>query len=128
MLRKVLRSKIHRATVTQADVEYEGSITLPPDLMDLAGIVEYESVHLWNVTRGTRLETYTITGIPGSRDICVNGAAAHLMQPEDRIIIACFEFLEDEHLSDHEPKLIFLDEHNDVKELRKEIPGPALHV
>ncbi len=73
MYRKFLRSKIHRATVTQADLDYEGSLTLPPDLMRASDIAAYEAVCVWNVTRGTRLETYAIEGIEGSRDICANG-------------------------------------------------------
>lgn len=123
-LRRVLRSKIHRATITQADVAYEGSVTIPPELLEAADIREYEAVNLWNVTSGTRLETYAITGVPGSRDICVNGAAAHLMRPGETVIIACFTFLTDQQLADFKPKLVFVDEHNRIKELRDEVPGP----
>ena len=95
MLRKFLRSKIHRATVTQADLHYEGSLTLPPDLLLAAGISPFESVHVWNVTRGTRLETYAILGEPGSSDVCINGAAAHLVKPGDIVIIATFGFIQE---------------------------------
>ena len=91
--RKMLAAKIHRATVTAADVDYEGSITIPPELLQAAGIHPYESVHVWNLTRGTRLETYAINGLPGSSDICANGAAAHLIFPGDRVILACYAFV-----------------------------------
>ncbi len=124
--RRVLHSKIHRATVTHADVDYEGSVTVPPELLAAADIHEYEAVHIWNVTRGTRLETYAITGIPGSRDICVNGAAAHLVKPGDIVIIACFSHIPEDELSTHRPKLVFVDEKNRLKESRPEVPGPAL--
>lgn len=124
MYRKVLKSKIHRATVTHADLDYEGSITLPPHLMQLADIAEYESVCVWNVTNGSRLETYAIAGIEGADDICMNGAAAHLTHPGDLVIIACYQYLESDAVSDHRPNLVFVDEHNKVKELRDEVAGP----
>jgi aspartate 1-decarboxylase len=123
-LRKVLYSKIHRATVTQADLEYEGSVTLPPDLLEASGIAEFEAVNIWNVTAGTRLETYALRGLEGSRDICVNGAAAHLVSPGDMVIIASFQHIEEERLPGYEPKVVFVDEQNRIKELRKEVPGP----
>ena len=91
--RKVLRSKIHRATVTHADLDYEGSVTIPPELLTASNIAEYEAVSVWNVTRGTRFETYAITGLPNSTDVCVNGAAAHLVEPGDTVIIACFGWI-----------------------------------
>ena len=94
MFRKFLRSKIHRATVTQADLHYEGSLTLPPDLLIAAGIAPFEAVQVWNVTRGTRLETYAILGEIGSNDVCINGAAAHLVRPGDIIIVATFGFIQ----------------------------------
>lgn len=125
MLRRVLRSKIHRATVTQADVHYEGSITIPPQLMKLAGLVEYEAVMVWDVTNGNRLETYAITGNT-NHEICINGAAANLVDPGDLVIIACFGYLNSDEVHQHDPKLIFVDEHNQFKELRKEVPGPQL--
>ena len=91
--RKLLAAKIHRATVTAADVDYEGSLTVPPELLEAAGISPYESIHVWNTTRGTRLETYAIAGLPGSNDLCANGAAAHLIRPGDRVILASFAFV-----------------------------------
>ncbi|MCI5064596.1 aspartate 1-decarboxylase [bacterium] len=124
-MRKILHAKIHRATVTHADLHYEGSITLPPHLLEAAHLLEYEAVSVWNVTSGTRFETYAITGLEGSSDICVNGAAAHLVSPGDLVIIAAFNYLSGSELSDHRPYLVFVDEKNEIKELRDEIPGPA---
>lgn len=126
MYRKFLRSKIHRATVTQADLDYEGSLTLPPDLMRAAGIAAYESVHVWDVTRGTRLETYAIEGVEGSREICVNGAAAHLIRPGDVVIVATFQFLvaQTADLVPEEPRVVFVDHENKIMRVGREIPGP----
>lgn len=122
--RKMLSAKIHRATVTQADVDYEGSITIPPDLLSASGIHPYEAVCVWNVNRGTRLETYAITGLPGSRDICANGAAAHLIQPGDRVIIASYSFVPEDKIGEHRPRLIFVDEQNRIAHRGPEIAGP----
>lgn len=124
--RKMLSAKIHRATVTEANVDYEGSITIPPELLEASGIMAYEAVCVWNVTRGTRLETYAITGLPNSSDICANGAAAHLIQPGDRVIIASYAFVAQDEMESHCPKLIFVDEKNKIKHTGPEIPGPKL--
>ena len=126
MLRKFLRSKIHRATVTQADLHYEGSLTIPPDLLLAAGIAPFESVHVWDVTRGTRLETYAILGEQGSTDVCINGAAAHLVRPGDVIIIATFGFIAESQneLRVPEPKVVFVDANNRITYTGREIPGP----
>lgn len=126
MYRKFLRSKIHRATVTQADLDYEGSLTLPPALMRAADILPHEAVNVWNVTLGSRLETYAIEGEEGSLDICANGAAAHHIRPGDIVIIASFIFLTDSpsqppHI---EPKVVFVDAENKMLRLGEEIPGP----
>lgn len=126
MQRKMLKSKIHRATVTEANVNYEGSITIPPALLDLSDIRAYESVHVWNVTRGTRFETYAITGESESRSICVNGAAAHLVEIGDLVIIASFVSIDDAELATFEPKIVFVDKHNNCVESRAEKPGPYL--
>ena len=126
--RKVLHSKIHRARVTQAELHYEGSVTIPPELLFAADIHEYEGVHIWNVTRGTRFETYAITGKPGSTDICINGAAAHLAKPGDIVIIACFEHIESERIYTHKPRLVFVDENNRMLPTRAEVPGPDVLV
>lgn len=125
MHRKFLRSKIHRATVTQADLDYEGSLTLPPKLMRAADILAYEAVQVWNVTRGTRLETYAIEGVEGSLDICANGAAAHLIRPGDVIIVATFAYqLESENELNVQPRVVFVDSQNNMIRVGSEIPGP----
>lgn len=124
MFRKFLRSKIHRATVTQADLDYEGSLTMPPNLMRAADILPHELVHVWDVTRGTRLETYAIEGEEGSHDICVNGAAAHLIRPADIIIIATFAYIEHGRDEAVRPRVVFVDEQNKIVRLGEEIPGP----
>src|SRR5947199_1023623 len=93
--RSMLKSKIHRATVTQADVDYEGSLTLDADLLHAADIVPFEEVHVWNVTRGTRLRTYAMEGPAGSGVVCVNGAAARLAGPGALISIATFTEMDD---------------------------------
>jgi aspartate 1-decarboxylase len=126
MFRKFLRSKIHRATVTQADLHYEGSLTIPPDLMLAAGIAPFESVHVWDVTRGTRLETYAILGEQGSSDVCINGAAAHLVRPGDVIIIATFGLIAEtqNEVRVPEPKVVFVDANNRITHTGREVPGP----
>src|SRR5438067_1033174 len=95
MRRFMLKSKIHRATVTAADVNYEGSLTLDANLLAAADIVEFEEVHVWNVTRGTRFRTYAMVGELGNGTVCANGAAALLVEPGDLIIIATFTMIED---------------------------------
>ncbi len=116
----MLKSKIHRATVTEANVHYEGSLTLDTHLLHAANIVPYEEVHVWNVTRGTRFRTYAIVGEIGSGAVCANGAAALLVAPGDLIIIATFTTLDDEELADFKPKLVFVDEKNHVRETKSE--------
>ena len=126
MIRKVLRSKIHRAHVTHADLHYEGSITLAPELMELAGLVEYEAVQIWNVTNGNRFETYAMRGRVGTTDISINGAAAHLARPGDIIIIGVFQYIEEMELIKFKPRLVFVDENNRPLPERGEIPGPSM--
>ena len=122
--RKMLSAKIHRATVTGADVNYEGSVTIPPELLEAAEIHPYESVHIWNVTRGTRLETYAIAGLHGSNDICANGAAAHLIQPGDQVILAAYTLVAEDRIHEHRPKLIFVDASNHITHCGPEVAGP----
>jgi aspartate 1-decarboxylase len=121
--RKMLKSKIHRACVTQADLDYEGSITISPELLKAANIVPYEAVNVWNVTAGTRFETYAITGEKGSTDICVNGAAAHLVTPGDLVIIATFTHILEEDCANLVPTVVFVDQFNRLKEIRPEVLG-----
>ena len=120
----MLRAKIHRATVTQADLQYEGSMTIPPELLHAADLLPYEAISVWNVTRGTRFETYAITGLPNSTDVCVNGAAAHLVNPGDIVIIASFLDVPEAEVREHKPLLVFVDANNRLKPSRAEIPGP----
>ncbi len=127
MKRKVLKSKLHRVTVTGADLNYEGSVTIDSELMKRANIVEYEFVDIWNVTFGTRFSTYAMAGRPGSGTICINGAAARLVAVGDKVIIATWQELEDEEAKVHVPKLVFVDENNvPINEDReREEPGQA---
>jgi aspartate 1-decarboxylase len=122
----MLKSKIHRATVTQADVHYQGSLTLDTHLLHAADIVPYEEVHVWNVTRGTRFRTYAMTGEIGSGVVCANGAAALLVSPGDLIIIATFTMLDDAEREGFTPKLVFVDAANHITEVKtEELAGPT---
>lgn len=125
MTRKMMRAKLHRATVTQADVDYEGSITIDRTLMDATDLLPNEAVAVWNVTNGNRFETYVVEGERDSGEICVNGAAAHLVTPGDLVIIAAFSWMDEEAARRHEPKVIFVDERNRIRAKRAEVPGPA---
>ena len=125
MRRTIFKSKIHRATVTHADLDYEGSVTLDADLMRAADILPYEQVAIWNVTRGSRLETYALEGPAGSGVVCVNGAAAHHNRPGDLVIIATFAEMEEAEARAHQPTVVLVDEQNRIKEAgAAEIAGP----
>lgn len=119
----MLKSKIHRARVTEADLDYEGSITISPELLKASNILPYEAVNVWNITAGTRFETYAITGEKGSTEICVNGAAAHLVTPGDLIIIASFTQVLEEDCAALVPTVVFVDQFNRLKEIRPEVVG-----
>lgn len=116
MIRTMLKSKIHRATVTEANVEYEGSITIDRALMDAADLLPYERVDIWDCTNGSRLSTYVIPGERGSGEICINGAAAHRVKPLDKVIIASFVQLDDAELPGFEAKRVFVDDANRPRE------------
>ena len=125
----VFKSKIHRATVTHADLDYEGSVTIDADLLDAADILPNEAVHIWNVTRGTRLTTYALEGPRGSGVVCINGAAAHLNQPGDLVILATFADFEEAELRGFRPKVVLVDAKNRIVEQdATEVPGPARRV
>lgn len=124
-VRRMFASKIHRATVTGADVDYEGSVTIDRDLLDAAGILEWEEVHVWDVTNGARLSTYAIAGERGSGDVCINGAAAHLVGVGDLVILATFVDLDENSARDHTPTVVFVDERNRIGDRRAEVAGPA---
>ena len=112
MKRVLLKSKIHRATVTEANLEYNGSVTIDREMMDAADIVEYEQVQIYNITSGTRLTTYAIIGEPGSGVICINGAAAHLVKPQDLVIIASYAEYKEKEARRHQPKVVLVDSQN----------------
>ena len=124
MTRKMMRAKIHRATVTQADLDYEGSISIDRTLMDATDLLPNEAVCVWNVTNGNRFETYVVEGERDSGSICVNGAAAHLVRPGDLVIIAAFTWLPEAAARTHEPKVVFVDGENRIRAKRAEVPGP----
>jgi aspartate 1-decarboxylase len=129
MRRTFFKSKIHRATVTHADLDYEGSVSIDEDLLEAAGIWEYEAVHIWNITRGSRIQTYAIKGERGSGVICINGAAAHLNKPGDLVIIATFADLEESEARAHEPTVVLVDGTNRiVAKDAIEVAGPARRV
>jgi len=123
----MFKAKIHRATVTHADLSYEGSVTVDADLLDAAGIIPYEAVHIWNVTRGSRLVTYALSGPRGSGAICVNGAAAHQNMPGDLVILAAFADMSPEEARVHVPTVIRVDGKNRIlSDFGPELPGPIL--
>lgn len=117
MQRIMLKSKIHRATVTDANLDYEGSISVDEGLMESAGILPYEQVDIYNITNGERFRTYTITGERGSGEICINGAAAHKAKRGDIIIIASYAVLDEEAARRHTPTLVYVDSENRDKEV-----------
>lgn len=110
----MMRAKIHRATVTEANVNYIGSITIDEELLEQAGILVNEKVHVVNVTNGSRLETYAIPGERGSRTVCMNGAAAHLASPGDIVIIIAYGIMDYEEAQNHRPRVIFMGEENQI--------------
>lgn len=112
MQRVMCKSKIHRATVTDANLRYEGSITVDPVLLEAADIREFERVQVVNLNNGARLETYTMAGRPGAGEVVLNGAAARLAQPGDPVIIISYASYDDAELDGHEPRLIFVDADN----------------
>ncbi|MCX2712474.1 aspartate 1-decarboxylase [Mycolicibacterium sp. J2] len=114
MFRTMLGGKVHRATVTQADLHYVGSITIDEDLMRAADILEGEQVDVVDITNGARLTTYAITGAAGSGIIGINGAAAHLVHPGDLVIIMSFRTLDEREIPDHQPRVVHVDGHNRI--------------
>lgn len=111
----MLKGKIHRATVIEAEVDYVGSITIDAELMEAAGIMEYEKVAVADITNGARLETYTIAGERGSGMICLNGAAAKLINKGDMVIIMAYADMTPEEAREYRPKVVFVDENNQIK-------------
>lgn len=114
MERTLLKSKIHRATVTDADLNYEGSVTIDSMLIQAANLVPYEQVDIYDITNGSRLTTYVIEGAAGSGEICINGAAAHHVKPGDLVIIAAYARVSESELASFEPRIIQVDQQNRV--------------
>jgi len=123
MFRMMMGSKLHRATVTEADLNYVGSITIDSALLDAAGMLPNEKVHVVNNNNGARFETYIIAGEAGSGVICVNGAAARLVQKGDIVIILSYVYMSDEEARQHEPTVLLMDKNNKVEQVIKEEPG-----
>lgn len=121
-MRVMLKSKVHRATVTGADIDYEGSITLDPELMEAADIIPFEQVHVVDITNGARLVTYAIEGERGSGDVVLNGAAARLVTRGDLVIILSYTDLRREELADYRPRLVYVDGENRVVNVAEEVP------
>ena len=115
----MLKGKIHRATVVQAELNYVGSITIDEDLLDASGILEYEKVHIVDIDNGARFETYTIAGERGTGMICLNGAAARCVQVGDKIIIMSYCDMKAEDAANHKPKVVFVDEENKVENITR---------
>ena len=113
----MLKGKIHRATVRQAELDYVGSIPVDPELMEAAGILEYEKVVIVDINNGSRFETYTIAGEPGSGMICLNGAAARCVSQGDKIIIMCYAEMTPKEAEEHKPKVVFVDDNNKITRL-----------
>lgn len=113
----MFKSKLHQMKVTEANLMYEGSITIDEDLLEMANILPYEKVSVVNITNGARLETYTIPGDRGSRVCCMNGAAARLTQVDDRIIVIAYAQMDPEEAKNHKPTVVVVDEENEPKDI-----------
>ncbi len=120
-MRFVMRSKIHRATVTHADVDYIGSISIDENILQAAGIEEWEKIHVLDVTNGSRLETYVVKAPAGSGRICINGAAAHLVHPGDLVILITYEGIPSDSVSEHLPTIVHVNAKNEVIDISQEI-------
>ena len=114
MYLQMLKGKIHRATVVQAELDYVGRITIDEELLEAAGLLEYEKVQIVDINNGQRFETYTIAGQRGSGMICLNGAAARCVQKGDKIIIMCYALMSGEEIKENPPKVVFVDDNNKV--------------
>jgi aspartate 1-decarboxylase len=128
MFRTMMNGKIHRATVTEADLNYVGSITIDQDILDAVGMVANEKVQIVNNNNGARFETYIISGERGSGVICLNGAAARLVQVGDTVIIISYALVPDEKVSEHKPRIALMDQHNSIKEMLSYEPESTILV
>ncbi|HHQ48614.1 MAG TPA: aspartate 1-decarboxylase [Acidobacteria bacterium] len=127
MLRTFLRAKIHRATVTAADLDYVGSVTIDADLMEAAGIDHLEQLDILDVTNGARLTTYALRGEPGSGEVQINGAAAHLVHPGDTVILAAYAQIDRSELATHRARIVLVNESNRIVEVREDGPGGIMN-
>ena len=125
-MRTMLKSKIHRATVTEANLQYEGSITIDKDLMEAADMLPFEQVHVLDIDNGSRLETYVIEGERGSGDICINGAAARLVTAGDKVIIISYQTISEADALNLVPTLVYVNEKNEIVDKRSNIRAAAL--
>ena len=123
-MKTMLKAKIHRARVTDANLDYEGSITIDARLLEASGILPFEQVHVWNVTRGARFVTYAMLGERDFGEVVINGAAAHLAKKGDIVIIAAFDTLTNEEVAHHRPRLVYVDEKNRI--VAEKSPTPKL--
>ncbi len=136
MRRRMLKSKIHRAVVTDANLHYVGSVTVDPDLLEAADILEYEQVAVVDIDNGARFETYTIAGVRGSGDLCLNGAAARLVQPGDKVIVISYADYDDAEMERYAPRVVHVDAGNrqidavtaDLLAAERSGPPPHRHV
>ena len=136
MRRRMLKSKIHRAVVTDANLHYVGSVTVDPDLLEAADILEYEQVAVVDIDNGARFETYTIAGVRGSGDLCLNGAAARLVQPGDKVIVISYADYDDAEMERYAPRVVHVDAGNrqidavtaDLLATERSGPPPHRHV
>ncbi len=119
MRRVMMKSKIHRVTVTESNLDYEGSLTIDEELLEAADILANEQVHVWDVTNGNRLVTYALVGKRGSGIVCVNGAGAHLIKPGDLVIVATYATMKDKDARRYKPLVVFVDTDNRLKKLPK---------
>src|SRR5699024_2730166 len=122
MFRTMMKAKIHRARVTEANLNYVGSVTIDQDILEKVGILPHEKVQIVNNNNGARLETYVIPGPKGSRMICLNGATARYVHPDDRVIIVSYALLSNEELSSHKPKVAIMKEDNEIEQFLEQEP------
>ncbi len=125
MMKTMLKCKIHRATVTDAQLHYEGSVTIDRTLMDAAGLAEYEQVHIWDVDNGNRFTTYAIEGEADSGVICLNGAAARQVSKGDLVIIAAFGAYDEKELADFRPTLVYVDRKNRITDVKRKVESES---
>ena len=121
----VLKAKLHKASVTHSELEYEGSCAIDSNLLDKAGIHEYEQIQIYNITNGERFITYAISAERNSRIISVNGAAAHKAKPGDRVIICSYGSIDEKEMSTYKPTLVYLDKYNNITHIKDRIPVQA---